>query len=214
MAEEILEKLKQAILDYDVELSPILAKEALKEGLEPLVVMDALIAAVKIVGEKFGTGELFLPELVGAANALEAATSLVEEAILQSGMKRQTLGIVVIGTVAGDIHTIGKSMVTSLLTAEGFEVHDVGIDVSAEKFVQAVREYHPDILGLSALLSTTAPEAKVVIEKLKDEGLREKVKIMVGGGAMTAEFAELMGADGYEATAPGAVQLARGWIKA
>ncbi|MEW6266346.1 MAG: cobalamin-dependent protein [Thermodesulfobacteriota bacterium] len=212
MQEEILEKMKQAVLAFDPKAAADLARTAIAEGVDPLAIMDKLTEAVKIVGDAFGRGVMFLPELVGAADALQAAMPTVEEAIKNRGQKRRTLGKVVIGTVAGDIHTIGKSMVASLLTADGFEVHDLGIDVPADKFVESVKEYDARFLGLSALLTTTAPQCRVVIEKLKETGLRDRVKVMVGGGAITAEFARVMGADGYRPTAPGAVELVRSWI--
>ena len=212
MEKEILEKVKRAVLEYDQKASARYAQEALDLKIEPLTIMDALVEAVRVVGNKFGDGELFLPELVGAAGALQAATPLLEEAIRQSGKKRESKGSVVIGTVKDDIHTIGKSMVAALLTAEGFEVHDLGIDVSADKFLEAVEEYNPIIVCMSALLSTTAPQAKIVIDKLKESDKRDKIKVMVGGGAMTAAYAVAIGADGYESSAPGAVTLARNWI--
>ena len=212
MDQEVLKKLKEAVLGFDKEQSGALAREAVQAGIDPLRIMDALIEAVKEVGDAFGAGDLFLPELVGAADAMQAATPVIEEEIQKRGMKRKVLGKVVLGTVAGDIHTIGKSMVASLLTAEGFEVHDLGIDVIAEKFVEAIREDEADIVAMSSLLTTTAPQCKIVIDQLVAVGLREKVKVMVGGGAVTAAFAQAMGADGYQPTAPGAVKLAHQWM--
>jgi len=212
MEKEILGKIKEAVLTYDQKASARYVQEALDLKIDPLTIMDALVEGVRIVGKKFGTGELFLPELVGAAAALQTSTPLIEDAIRKSGKKRESLGTVVIGTVKDDIHTIGKSMVAALLAAEGFEVHDIGIDVPADKFLEAVEEYNPIILGMSALLSTTAPQAKLVIDKLKACGKRDRIKVMVGGGAMTAAFAEAIGADGYESSAPGAVTLARNWL--
>ena len=125
------------------------------------------------------------------------------------GSERESLGTIVIGTVYGDIHTIGKTMVATMLTAEGFTVHDAGINVTAEQFIEGIKKHGADILAMSALLTTTAQEQRKVIEVLKKEGLREKVKIMVGGGAITQEFASGIGADGYDPTAPGAAKLAR-----
>jgi len=119
------------------------------------------------------------------------------------------LGTVIAGTVFGDIHSIGKTMVCTLLTAEGFEVHDLGVNIKAEEFLEATKKYNADILAMSALMTMTASEQKKVIEYLKKEGLRDKIKIMVGGGAITEEFAKDVGADGYDPTAPGAVKLAR-----
>jgi corrinoid protein of di/trimethylamine methyltransferase len=212
MSAELLRKLHQAILDYDPDESAALTGKALEEGHEADLVMKTLITAIREIGDGFGTGELFLPDLVGGADALQAAMPLVLEAYKQSGVERESEGVIVIGTVAGDIHTIGKSMVTSMLTAEGFEVHDIGIDVSAEQFIEAIKEFKPQIVAMSALLTTTAPMAKKVIEQLEECGLRDSVKVMVGGGAITEPFAESIGADGYDPTAPGAVLVARNLI--
>jgi methanogenic corrinoid protein MtbC1 len=140
---------------------------------------------------------------------MTSATPIIEEEIKRRGTKRESLGTVVIGTVYGDIHSIGKTMVAVLLTADGFVVNDLGINVTAENFVEGVKRYSPDILAMSALMTMTAPEQKKVIATLKKEGLRDKVKIMVGGGAITQEFADSIGADGYDPTAPGALKLAR-----
>ena len=136
-----------------------------------------------------------------------------EEEIKNSGQKIKSLGIVVLGTVLGDVHSIGKQMVGTMLQAEGFTVHDIGIDVSAEKFINAIKIYDADILAMSALLTTTAFEQKKVMSTLVKEGLREKIKIMVGGGAVTEDFAKSIGADGYDPTAPGAAKLARKLIE-
>ncbi len=209
MEEELLRDMQKAVWDYDPEGASKLASEAIQRNISPLAVMEALIEAIRRIGEGFGKGEFFLPELVGAAAALAKATPIVEEAIRKSGTQRNSLGRVVIGTVFGDIHTIGKSLVASLLTAEGFEVHDLGINISTDSFLTAIRELAPDILAMSSLLTTTAPEAKKVIDRLRQEGMRNRVRIIVGGGAISAGFAEKIGADGYDATAPGAVRVAR-----
>jgi corrinoid protein of di/trimethylamine methyltransferase len=206
---EILGNIKQALLTYDKDECARLTKEALNQGVEPLDIIDVLTNTIRTVGEGFGRGDLFLPDLVGAADAMQAAMSLLENALKENESKRTSLGKILIGTVAGDIHTIGKSMVATMLTAEGFEVVDLGIDIPAERFVKEVKNQAPDILAMSALLSTTAPETKKVIGLLEAEGLREKVKVIVGGGAVTGEFAQSIGADGYEATAPSAAKLAR-----
>ncbi len=209
MGVEVLEDLKKAILGYDREAAANLARKAVQEKIDPLKVLDAMTLAIRQVGDGFGKGELWLPELVGAAAAMEAATPIIEEEINRVDAKRDSLGTVVIGTVYGDIHTIGKTMVATLLTADGFVVNDLGINVSAEGFVMGIKRYHADILAMSALMTTTAPEQRKVMEILKNEGLRDEVKIMVGGGAITQEFANSIGADGYDPTAPGAVSLAR-----
>ncbi|HUV45821.1 MAG TPA: cobalamin-dependent protein [Dehalococcoidia bacterium] len=209
MNAEILENLKKTIIEYDSEGAASWARKAVQEKIDPVKALATMTAAIKQVGDGFARGELWLPELVGAADAMTSATPIIEEEIKRRGTKRESLGTVVIGTVYGDIHSIGKTMVAVLLTADGFVVNDLGINVTAENFVEGVKRYSPDILAMSALMTMTAPEQKKVIATLKKEGLRDKVKIMVGGGAITQEFADSIGADGYDPTAPGAVKLAR-----
>ena len=145
---------------------------------------------------------------------MQSAMPILEEELTKKGQKRESAGTVVIGTVYGDIHDIGKTMVGTLLTAAGFSVYDIGVNRTVEEFLAAVREHKPDILAMSALLTMTAPEQQKVIEILKEEGLRDKLKIIVGGGAITQEFANEINADGYDATAPGAVGLARKLLEA
>ena len=209
MDSDILERLKQALLDYDEDAAARLSGEWIAGGGNPVDAMAALTEAIQIVGDGFGCGDLFLPDLVGAATAMEAAVGPLQAAIRASGMRRESLGIVVLGTVAGDIHTIGKSMVGALLAAAGFEVYDIGIDVSTEKFVESLVEREANLLAMSALLTSTAKEMKNVIDALVQAGLRDKVKVMVGGGALTAEYARGIGADGYSPSATGAVDVAR-----
>jgi len=168
-----------------------------------------MTVAIREIGDAFGAGELWLPELVGVATAMTAATPIIEEEIERVGATRESQGTVVIGTVYGDIHTIGKTMVSTMLTADGFAVNDLGINVTAKSFVEATNEHKADILALSALMSTTAPEQRNVIEALKKQGIRDTVKVIVGGGAITQEFSDSIGADGYEPTAPGSAKLAR-----
>ena len=208
MSNEILANLKRSVFDYDVEAARKWASRSVEQGVDPLQALAALTEAIRTVGEQFGRGELWLPDLVGASDAMLAATPPLEEEIDRRGVEKQKLGSVVIGTVKGDIHNIGKSMVATLLTAEGFDVHDLGVDVPAATFVQAVRRHGAEMLALSALMTTTAPQLQKVIELLKAEGLRGSTKVMVGGGGITAAFAESIGADGYDPTAPGAVRLA------
>ena len=205
----MFQNLKQAVIEYDVAGAAHWSQWIVDEGLDPLAAMDAISEAMKVVGDGYSREELWLPDLVGAANASQAAMPILEEEIQRRGQKTKDLGTVVVGTVSGDIHTIGKSMVSVLLMAQGFRVIDIGADVSAERFVEAVKENDADILALSALLTTTAPEQGKVINALKEAGLRDNVKIMVGGGAITQDFADSIGADGYGATAPGAVTLAK-----
>jgi len=209
MNAEVLEELKKSILTYNREGAVIWARKTVKEKINPIEALDAMTVAIRQVGDGFGKGELWLPDLVGGAAAMTAAMPIIEEEIKRVGTKRESVGTVVIGTVYGDIHTIGKTMVATLLIADGFAVNDMGINVTAESFVKGITENKADILAMSALMTTTAPEQRKVIENLKRESLRDKVKIMVGGGAITQDFADSIGADGYDPTAPGAVKLAR-----
>jgi methanogenic corrinoid protein MtbC1 len=209
MKDEILNGLHQAVLDYDGDAAEEYARRAVEEKVEPGRAIDALTGAIRQVGEGFACEELWLPDLVGAAEAFTQAIPILEEQLASMGKERDVLGKVVLGTVAADIHDIGKNMVRIFLTAEGFEVHDLGVNVPAEGFLEAVKEHEPDILAMSALLTLTAVQQKAVILALDAEGLRGRVKVIVGGGAVTAEFAEMIGADGYDPTAIGAVQVAR-----
>lgn len=209
MTVETLENLKRAVIECDAEAAASWARKAVEAKIDPIKAADALTEAIRQVGDRFGRGELWLPDLVGAADAMQAAMPILEEELKRIDAKRETLGIVVAGTVFGDIHSIGKSMVCTLLTAGGFEVHDLGVNIKAEEFLEAVEKYQAGILAMSALLTTTAVEQRKVIDALRAKGIREKVKVMVGGGAITAEFAKSIGADGYDPTAPGAVELAR-----
>ena len=209
MGSEILENLKRTVLEYDSKGAASWARKAMEEKIDPIKAMDALTEVIREVGDGFGKGELFLPELLGAADAMLSATPIIEEEIKKTGGKRNSVGTAVMGTVHGDIHNIGKLMVCMLLTADGFEVIDLGIDVEAGRFVEAVRKHKPNILGMSALLTPFVSEQQKVINMLKEEGLRDKVKIIVGGGAISEAIAESTGADGYDPTAPGAVKLAR-----
>jgi methanogenic corrinoid protein MtbC1 len=213
MSTEILESLKKAITEYDTERAASLARKIVDEKLDILEALNALTVTIREVGDGFGRGELWLPDLIGAADAMQAAIPILEEELKRTGIKRESLGTVVLGTVFGDIHNIGKAMVGTLLVAGGFKVHDLGVNIKAEEFVAAIESYKADILAMSALLTTTAAEQRKVIEVLKKEGMRDKVKIMVGGGAITADFANSIGADGYDPTAPGAVELAKSLIK-
>lgn len=206
---EILENLKRAVVEYNEEGARSWAEMVVSEKVDPLKALDALTAGIKQVDGGFAHGDLALPDIVGASFAMKSAMSIVEGEIKRTGKKVRTLGIVVIGTVYGDIHDIGKTIVSALLTAGGFEVIDLCVNIAAEEFVEAVNKYKPDILAMSALMTMTAPELGKVINALKDQGLRDKVKIMVGGAAITQEFSERIGADGYEPTARGAVGLAR-----
>jgi corrinoid protein of di/trimethylamine methyltransferase len=213
MKAETLRNLKKAVIEYDQTEATRWAKKAVENGIDPLEAADALIDGVREVGDGYARGELFLPDLVGAANAMTSGIRPLEEEISRKGQKRRTSGTVVIGTVLGDIHDIGKALVATMLTAGGFAVFDLGVDVSRDRFLSAVNEQAPDILAMSSLLTTTAPEQRKVIEALQEQNLREKLKVMVGGGAITEEFARSIGADGYAPTAPESVGLAERLVK-
>jgi len=205
----ILENLAKAVKEYNKADAARWARTAMEQRIDPIQALDALTGAIREVGNAFGTGECFLPELVSAADALQAALPIVEDQLHKAGVARQSPGKVVAGTVEGDIHNIGKSMLCTLLVADGFEVIDLGIDVPISKFVKAVEEHEPDVLAMSALLTITAMEQRNVIDALKEAGMRHTVKIIVGGGAISEEFAVQIGADGYDPTAPGGVKLCR-----
>ncbi|MEM0083903.1 MAG: corrinoid protein [Candidatus Methanomethylicia archaeon] len=210
MREIILNKLMEAILNYDIEGAVKAAEEALKYGLDPIdAIENGLAKGIKIVGEKFGSGEIFLTELAIAAEAMKEALKIFEPAILKSGRERKVLGRIVIGTVEGDIHDIGKNIVSTLLMASGFEVIDLGVDVPVEVFVEKVKELKPDILALSALMTTTMIKMVDVIKALEREGLRDKVKVMIGGAPTSKDWAREIGADGHGVDAIEAVEVAK-----
>ncbi|RLG39436.1 MAG: cobalamin-binding protein [Thermoproteota archaeon] len=212
---DLEETIKEALLAFDPDKLEEAVKKSLEGGHSALDIINALTSALKVVGDMFEKGEIFLVQLIVAGEASKNVTSkYLEPLIKEAGEKRETLGRVVIGTVAGDIHEIGKNIVASMLTAAGFEVIDLGTDVPVEKFVEAVRQYKPDILGMSALLTTTMHVQEEVIEALKRESLRDKVKVMVGGSPVTQSWADEIGADGYAEDAVEAVKLAKKLIGA
>lgn len=212
MESQILESLAKAVKDFDKAGAIQWANKAVEEEVDPAKALEALTTAIREVGDAFGAGECFLPELVAAAEAMQAAMPTLEAEIKKRGMKRQSAGKVVAGTVFGDVHNIGKTILCTLLAADGFEVVDLGIDVPADRFLAAVKENQPDVLAMSSLLTITAHEQRKVIDALKAGGFRDQVKVMVGGGAISEHFAQSIGADGYDPTAPGGVKLAREWL--
>ena len=215
MSQELLDAMRQSIIDGDEEKSEALARQALEQGLDPLTAINqGYVLGVHFVGEQFGAGEMFLPDLMLAAEAMKTAVAVLEPDMAKRGKRRQTLGKVVLGTVRGDIHEIGKSLVGTMLSASGFEVFDLGVDVPFEKFVEKAHEVGADIVGVSALLTTTMTGQKSVIAALDQAGLRPKVKVMVGGAPVTRAWADEVGADGYSEDAIGAVALARRLVNA
>jgi trimethylamine corrinoid protein len=212
LKEEPLEQLKQAIISGDDETATRIAKQILETGGDPVTVIEQNLApAMKIVGEKFENQEYFLSDLMSAGEAMKAASK-----ILTSGMDRETIrglekagpGVVVIGTVKGDQHDIGKNLVALLLQANKFDVHDLGVDVGPREFFDKSREVDADMIGLSALLTTTMPYQAEVINYLRDSGVRDQYKVIVGGGATSQDWANEIGAEGWAPDATRAVQLA------
>ncbi|KLU58644.1 methionine synthase [Peptococcaceae bacterium CEB3] len=174
------------------------------------IIQKVLVPAMAVVGEKFRRNEIFVPEMLIAARAMQAGLNVLEPLILQQG--RQYLGKVVIGTVKGDLHDIGKKLVATMLQGAGWDVIDLGVDVSPGKFLAAVREHKPAIVGLSALLTTTMPNMKAVIDLLKADGVRDKVRVMVGGAPVTEKYAREIGADGFAADAGEAVETCAAFV--
>jgi len=209
--EEILAKLRDCIVNFDIDGIKEAAREAIEIGIPAYeAIMNGMAKGMEIVGRKYEEGEYFLAELIMAGETMKEGMSVLEP-YLKSG-EIPKLGKVVIGTVEGDLHDIGKNIVITLLSASGFEVIDLGVDVSADKFVEAVKQYKPDIVGMSALLTTTMVNMKKVVEALKEAGLRDSVKIIVGGAPLTEEFAKEIGADGYAPDAVLGVEICKKWV--
>jgi corrinoid protein of di/trimethylamine methyltransferase len=202
------QKLAQALIDGEPEDAEALAREALALGLDPLeCITHGLTPGIQQVGKLFASGEYFLPELIIGADAMKAALDVLEPMLL-GDQKREVVGRVVLGTVEGDLHEIGKTLVGTMLTANGFHVTDIGVDKKAEDFIAAIKEADADIVGASALLTTTMLQQKTLVETLKEAGLRDKVKVMVGGAPVTESYAREIGADGYAEDAISAVDMA------
>lgn len=195
--EELIKKLYTAVRDGFIEDSVPLAEKSVELGYDPLEVLRGITDALKEIGEEFNDGRIFLTELMYCGETAKGAMAILTEEIKRQNKEVPYLGRVVIGTVAGDIHDIGKSLVVSMLTAEGFEVIDLGIDVPDEVFVEKVRELEPDVLGLSALVTTTMLKFKEVSIALEEAGLRDKVKVIIGGALVNMEWFETSGADSF-----------------
>ena len=210
MSSKLFDEMAQSIIDGEPEESEALARQAIEHGVDPLqAINQGFVVGLEKVGEQFGCGEMFLPDLVQAAEAMKAAIAILEPELARSGAAREILGTVVVGTVEGDIHDIGKTLVATMLSAAGFKVYDLGVNVPIMTLVETAREVGADIVGVSALLTTTMTKQRDVIEALDDMGLRPQVKVMVGGAPVTEEWVNDIGADGYSADAVGAVATAR-----
>ena len=210
MHEKLFEEMAQSIIDGDSDVAESLARQAIELGIDPLdAVNKGYVIGVNHVGNEFSCGNAFLPELVMAGEAMKAAVAVLEPEMARRGTAREVLGRVVLGTIEGDIHEIGKTLVGTMLTAAGFQVFDLGVDVPVVKLVEKAREVNADIIGVIALLTTTMVRQRDVVEALDDMGLRPQIKVMVGGAPVTGEWVKEIGADGYSEDAMGAVTVAR-----
>ena len=210
MSSELFEAMAKSVMEGEVTEAKKLAQQAVAQGLDPLEAINkGFVAGLNTVGDEFSCGTMFLPDLVMAGEAMKAAMSVLEPELSKRGAAREMLGKVVIGTVKGDIHDIGKTIVATMLSASGFQVYDLGHDVSVEKFVDKAREVNADIVGMSALLTTTMVRQRDVVKALTEAGLRPQVKVMVGGAPVTRGWVEEIGADGYSEDAVGAVAVAK-----
>lgn len=207
MSEDFFERMAQSIIDGEEDLAAKLAQQALEEGINPLeAITKGYVEGVNKIGDSFACGNAFLPELVMAGEAMKAAIAVLEPAMQETGAERKMLGKVVLATVEGDIHEIGKSLVGTMLASSGFEVYDLGVDVPSADILAKAEEVGADIVGLSALLTTTMIKQKEVINEITKRGM--KVKVMVGGSPVTKEWVQKIEADGYSEDAIGAVKVA------
>jgi len=207
---EVIEKLRTAVLELDVDRVKAAAEEAVRLEIDPIeAIEDGLSRGVRTIGERFAAGEAFLTELVMAGEAMKAGVEILRPVLLQKKLQRKSAGVVVIGTVRGDIHDIGKNIVAVLLEAADFEVNDLGVDVAPDRFVSKTKDSSAQIVAMSALLTVSTPEQKNTIEALKKADIRKKVKVAIGGAAVTPEWAREIGAEGYSDNAVDAVELVR-----
>ncbi len=210
MNQETLQAMRQSVVDGAADGAVELAQQALREGIAPLeAINQGYVPGMHQVGEQFAQRKMFLPDMLASAQAMKAAMAVLEPELKKRGEECPFLGTVVLGTVKGDIHEIGKALVGTLLQANGFRVVDLGVDVPAEKFAAKARELNASVVGCSALLTTTMKYQKSVIEVLEREGLRPRVKVIVGGAPVTRQWCEEIGADGYSKDAVSAVALVK-----
>jgi corrinoid protein of di/trimethylamine methyltransferase len=209
MSDDLLSQITASMVEGDPDLTVSLTRQALLAGMEPMTIVEGgLVPGMDIVGDKFSKGEYFLPHLIISAGGMQQAMELLEPELRARSQQMKVSGTIVIGTVQGDIHEIGKSLVGTMLSASGFQVYDLGVDVPAEAFIAKVKETGAQLVGLSALLTTTMVVQKEIIEALSAAGLRQQIKVIVGGAPVTRSWAEEIGADGYAEDAIQAVQLA------
>jgi 5-methyltetrahydrofolate--homocysteine methyltransferase len=204
----LLEKIATSVLEGDAEQAGKLVKKAIDEGLSPSEIMDnGLLVGMTEVGVRFRAGDMFVPEVLMSAEAMQAGTTLLRPLLTGAGHKQ--IGKVLLGTVKGDLHDIGKNLVAMMCEGSGFEVIDIGFNVDPEKFVEAVKQHQPQVVGMSAMLTTTMRAMGYTIKALEEAGLRDRVKIMVGGAPVDGDFAKRIGADGYGSNAPAGAELAK-----
>jgi len=214
LKEDLINKIMEAIVNLQLEEALEYAKKAVDVGVDPQeIISNSIVKGMEIVGEKFEKGEYFLSELIAAGEIGKQIIELLNPFIKMSARESRRLGKVVIGTVRGDIHDIGKNIVAMLLDTAGFEVIDLGADVPPDRFVEAVAKHDAKIVAMSALLTVTMPEMRGVIEELKKTGLRDRVKVIVGGAPVTKEFADEIGADGYGENAFEGVKICKSWME-
>ena len=211
MRDEALRAMQASIVNGAPETAAVLAQDALTAGFEPLDAINlGFVPGMHAVGEQFAQHTLFLPDMMASAEAMRAAMQVLEPELRKRGGERPNAGTVVLGTTKGDIHEIGKTLVGTLLTAHGFKVHDLGVDVASDVFVAKILKTGADVVGISALLTTTMRGQKSVIEAIERAGLRARVKVIVGGAPVSRRWAEEIGADGYGQDAASAVELVKG----
>jgi corrinoid protein of di/trimethylamine methyltransferase len=207
-ADEIYARMRASIENYDQDAAAAAAGEAVSAGLDPLIAVEEGFAGpIRKLGEAFDRMDIFLPQLVMAADAMKAGMAVLEEAMAAAGRKIEKKGVVVLGTVEGDIHDIGKTVVGAMLQANGYEVHDLGVEVPATRFIQTAQDVQADVIAMSALLSTTMLFQRDVIELLQNKGIRDRFFTIVGGAPVTQSWADEIGADGYARDAVEAVKV-------
>ncbi len=207
---DVLHEIHDAVMEGNSATVHAKIEEAVAAGVPAHATIEAMSQAMAEVGGLFETGEYFVPEMLIAARAMQAGMQQLKPLLVEADVK--TAGVVVAGTVKGDLHEIGKNLVCMMLECAGFRVIDLGMDVAPEKFVEAVRENHPDVMAMSALLTTTMPNMGKTVEALREAGLREQVKVLVGGAPLTDAYAQALGADGYAKDASQAVKVAKSFL--
>jgi 5-methyltetrahydrofolate--homocysteine methyltransferase len=205
---EIYEKLSTAVLEGDADKAHKLVEQGLKQGLSPKEILDnGLIVGMDEVGARFKRGDMFVPEVLMSADSMAAGLEILRPLLIESGV--EMLGKVVMGTVKGDLHDIGKNLVSMLCEGAGFEIVDIGFNAEPEKFIEAIKQHQPQVVGMSAMLTTTMRAMGQTIKAIEEAGLRDKVKVMVGGAPVDKDFADAIGADGYGSNAPSGADLAK-----